>query len=199
MIPVLIGQTGAGKTEIGRRLAAATHGDLLSIDDLRRQNVDAGMRDLGAVAIERAPKGRLILECTGAADDFEELLARLAEAGRRPFVVLLECSIESAMERIRNRPDWMPPRGGGSWAPHLRWTAMRLRQVPADLSIATDIVKPQRTAERIAAALRRAERNRIPHNRPCTCRQVHFFPACNVRRLPTCLSLQICRAAPRVS
>jgi CRISPR/Cas system-associated exonuclease Cas4 (RecB family)/shikimate kinase len=163
MIPILIGQIGAGKTEVGRLLASLIDAHLLSIDDLRLQGIGAGMDDLAAAAIERAPNERLILECTGAADNFEEFLARIAANGQRPYVVLIDCSIERALERIRKRPDWAPPRGGGSWASHLRWTALRLRQVPADFSITTDVMLPRETAEVIASALRQAEQSE-PHS-----------------------------------
>jgi RecB family exonuclease/shikimate kinase len=159
VIPVLIGLTGAGKTEVGRRVAAATHGYLLSIDDLRERNGSAGMGDLALAALECASRGQVIIECSGAADEFEELLTRLLENGKRPFVILLKCCIRIAMERIRNRRNWAPPREGGSWAPHLRWTAVRLRQVPADLTIATETADPQRIAERIVVELRRAKKN----------------------------------------
>ncbi len=158
MIPILIGQIGAGKTEVGRLLASLTEAHLLSIDDLRGQGIAAGMEELAAVAIERATREGLIIECTGAADNFEESLERIAASGQRPFVVLLECSIETAIERIRNRPDWIPPRGGGSWVSHLRWTALRLRQVPADFALATDAMTPQQSAETIASVLSRAEK-----------------------------------------
>ena len=160
MIPVLIGQIGAGKTEIGR-LAAAIQGNRLSIDDLRRHRAHASMQDFATAAIELAATGPLILECTGAADDFEDLLIRIGESGKRPFVILLECSIGTALKRIRERFEWSPPRGGRTWAPHLRWTELRLRQVPVDISTTTEVGSLEQIAERILIELREAEKNEI--------------------------------------
>ena len=40
--------------------------------------------------------------------------------------------------------------------PHLRWTALRLRQVPADLTIGTNFARPEQIVELIESALHEA-------------------------------------------
>ena len=157
MIPVLIGQIGAGKTEVGRRLAALRGARFLSIDELRQQGQDTSGPAIAAVLTKLAAAG-VIFECTGAAVDFEDLLAGLAAADENPFVVLLECPIETAMRRIRDRAGWTAPHYGGSWAPQLRWTELRLRLVPADLCLSASRARPDELVERVARAWDRAER-----------------------------------------
>lgn len=151
MTLILIGQIGSGKTEVGQRLAALRGMRLIAIDDLRQQGQDTSASAVAAMLTEHSP-ARVIFECTGAAADFEDLVANLADAGETPFVVLLECAIETAMRRIRDRTNWAPPLRGGSWAPQLRWTELRLRLVPADLCLASDRATPDELAETIALA-----------------------------------------------
>lgn len=149
-ILILIGQIGAGKTEIGRRIAAKMSAQLMSIDDLRRSGLDTNAADVVRTLKEFPKDTRLVFECTGAAPDFEDFLSQLERIGRRSFVVMLCCPIEVAMHRIRTRVEWLPPRGGGSWVPELRWTETQLRLVPADLCISTDACEPESAATLIA-------------------------------------------------
>ncbi|MTK63121.1 MAG: hypothetical protein F8N15_00915 [Methanobacterium sp.] len=162
MILFLIGQIGTGKTTIGQRLAVALHARFLSVDGLRQQGAAVNAEHLARMLVEQASFQQLIVECSGAADDFEDLLSRLATAGKRAFVVLLDCPIETAKRRVDIRADWAPPRGGGSWASHLRWTAMRLRQVPADFVVDTNSCSPDQAGTDIAAAFDRAARQEPP-------------------------------------
>lgn len=147
---VLIGQIGAGKTEVGRRVADITGAHFVSVDELRARQSDTKIPNLVQTLAAEVTDRPLIFECTGAAPDFEDLLASLEDKGWQTFVVLLDCSIETAMRRIRGRRDWASPTVGGSWLPHLRWTQTQLRMVPADVYLATDTLLPDEVAATVA-------------------------------------------------
>ena len=80
------------------------------------------------------------------------------------FVVLLDCSIQTAMNRIRGRAD--RPRSGGLWASQLRWTESRLRLVPADLTLSSETSEPGSIASAVCNAWEGAERGAATANIP---------------------------------
>jgi putative RecB family exonuclease len=152
VILVLIGQIGAGKTTIGRKISEESGARLITIEDVRAGYSDSTALDVANILISESERSPVIFECTGASHDFEQTLALLHEAGRHVHVSMLECDIETAMRRIRERPNWAPPSAGGSWARQLRWTEMQLRIVPADLSISTERASPDAVARIISGA-----------------------------------------------
>jgi RecB family exonuclease/shikimate kinase len=154
---VLIGQIGAGKSETGLRVAASTGAQFVSIDDLRGQHGDVKGDGLVRTLSARLREHPIVFESTGTAADFEHVLSGIEGEGWRPFVVMLDCSIETAMRRVGRRAEQHAPLAGGSWLPHLRWTATQLRTVPADVYVRTDAAVPDEIAQRIVATWRAGE------------------------------------------
>lgn len=157
-ILVLIGQIGCGKSESARLAAAKTGARLVTIDDLRSHRLETSASGIAATLLAIPPQTPLIFECSGAASDFEELLAILARNGRSSTVVLLDCSIETAVGRIGKRSEWVAPMFGGSWARQLRWTETRLRMVPAAATVNTDKTTPEEVAETVLTAWEAAQK-----------------------------------------
>lgn len=183
VVLVVIGQIGAGKSELCRRVAEATGARHFDIEDLRRTcsrvHAAASIADRLANAANEHP---VALECTGAASDFEDVLDGLRQRGWRCFVVLLECSVETARNRVRQR-GWKPPKAGGTWERHLGWTQSRLRLVPADLTLASD----RRSAGALASTVRLAWRKacvaqerpgQAPNPRELSFSQLSCFDVC---------------------
>jgi putative RecB family exonuclease len=159
-ILLLIGQIGAGKSEVGGRIAALTGAQFVRIDDLRAQGIDTSASSVANAIAAAASLGVVIFECTGAASDFEELVIEIERAGHHAFVVLLQCLLETAAARVRQRANWVAPTHGGSWAPQLRWTETQLRLVPADMCLETDTLPPEEAARLIADAWDSAQADR---------------------------------------
>ena len=137
----------------------------LDVEDLRCQ--DAGPKVAPAIAehvASAASSGPTVFECTGASRDFEDIIEHLRLRGLLCFVVLLDCSIQTAMNRIRGRAD--RPRSGGLWASQLRWTESRLRLVPADLTLSSETSEPESIASAVCHAWEGAERDAATANIP---------------------------------
>ena len=148
---VVIGQIGAGKSEVCRLLARSLSARHLAIEDVRRS--ERCGNDATAIA-ERvaslAAKSLVLFECTGASRDFEEILEDIRLRGCCTFVVLLHCDARTALRRVRQR-SLSPPRSGGSWAEQIRWTESRLRLVPADLALSSETASPTALASTIVS------------------------------------------------
>ena len=152
---VLVGQIGTGKSAVCRELesAGARHVD---VENLRYAN---GKR-MGAPAIadhiaSAAMSGPVVFECTGASKDFEEVIEHLRLGGLGYFVALLDCSMRTALRRIRERGR-IRPRAGGSWVSQMRWTESRLRLVPADLVLSSETKDAASIASIVGKAWERA-------------------------------------------
>ena len=151
-ILVLIGQIGAGKSEISRHLVSITGACHLTIENLRyRGGSPTGSLSVVDDVVSRARTTPTILECSGASRDFEEIVEGIRLRGISCLVVLLECSTDIAMHRVLERDPLSRPRSGRSWASELRWTKSRLRFVPADYSVSTE----EEGAEAIASRIHR--------------------------------------------
>lgn len=140
VVLVLIGQIGAGKSEVCRRLAVTYGVRHLTIEELRR-NRDDDVKSCPALIAdqitESAHSAPVAFECTGASRDFEQIIEALRTRGIRSFVVLLKCDIDTAQRRVDQRT-WTPPESGGTWRRHMQWTESRLRLVPADLTLSSE-------------------------------------------------------------
>lgn len=138
LLLVVIGQIGSGKSEVCRAFAATTGARHVKIEDVRRKHGTAPcpsvIADQLATFADSAP---VAFECTGASRDFEEIIEALRTRGLRSFVVLLQCSTETARRRVYQRA-WAPPESGGTWDRHMQWTESRLRLVPADATLSSE-------------------------------------------------------------
>ena len=142
----------------------------LDVEDLRYQY--SGPTDAPTVAehvASAALSGPTVFECTGASRDFEDIIEHLGLRGLVCFVVLLDCSMRTAMRRICGRAN--RPRSGGSWASQLRWTESRLRLVPADLTLSSETSEPGCIASTVCHAWKGAGRSAIQASVP---REVSF-------------------------
>ena len=146
---VVIGQIGAGKTEVCRSLAGSLGARHLAIEDVRRsQTGERGPTGIAKCVASFAAKSLVLFECTGASRDFEEILENIRLRGCHTFVVLLDCGVPTALRRVRQRSP-SPPRSGGSWDEQIRWTESRLRLVPADLTLSSETASPTSLASAI--------------------------------------------------
>ena len=147
---VVIGQIGAGKSAVCRRLASSLGARYFPVEDFRRLHTPEECPSAIAEQItSSASSSPVIFECSGASRDFEEIIERIRLHGLTSFVVLLDCSIGTAIRRIRERSGWSRPQAGGSWASQLRWTESRLRLVPADLTLSSENYSPSYLASAI--------------------------------------------------
>ena len=166
LVLVLIGQIGAGKSEVCRSLAATTGARHVTIEELRRKHGAAScastIADQLTAFIDSAP---VAFECTGASRDFEEIIETLRTRGLRSFVVLLQCSIETARRRVHQRA-WAPPETGGTWERHMQWTESRLRLVPADLTLSSELSTASALASTIHVAWGKARAQHTLPNEP---------------------------------
>lgn len=140
---VLIGQIGAGKSTVCAALESSEGVRHVDVEDLR--GLDRGGADAAKIADQVASarsSGHVAFECTGASRDFEEIIEQLRRRSLTCFVVLLDCSTQTALRRVRERGGRVRPRAGGTWASELDWTESRLRLVPADLTLVSDRVDP---------------------------------------------------------
>jgi len=150
-ILTIIGQIGAGKSEVAKRIAVQTGARVFAVDDLRDRGCDTASCLVNSIVATPA-EFPIIFESTGTSSGFEDVLAGLSRHGRSVFVVLLECSTETAMRRIHERTEWVAPVVGGSWAAQLRWTETQLRFIPADLCIPTDALSTEEAATTVREA-----------------------------------------------
>lgn len=166
LVLVLIGQIGAGKSEVCRGFAATTGARHVTIEDLRREQGTAlcpsTIADHLTAFADSAP---VAFECTGASRDFEEIIEALGTRGLRSFVVLLHCSVETARRRVHQRA-WTPPESGGTWERHLQWTESRLRLVPADLTLSSERSTASALASLIHVAWGKARAQQALPNEP---------------------------------
>ena len=123
----------------------------LDVEDLRRQYAGPDHALTVADHIASAAASELtVFESTGTSRDFEDIIEHLRLRGLACFVVLLDCSTRTAMDRISKRTG--RPRSGGSWASQLRWTESRLRQVPADLTLSSETSELKTIASTVSLA-----------------------------------------------
>ena len=166
LVLVLIGQIGAGKSMVCRSFSATTGARHVTIEELRRKHGTAPcpstIADQLIAFTDSAP---VAFECTGASRDFEEIIDRLRSRGLRSFVVLLQCSVETARRRVHQRA-WNPPESGGTWEHHLQWTESRLRLVPADLTLSSERAMASALASTIHVAWRNARARRTLPSEP---------------------------------
>ena len=147
-VAVLIGQIGAGKSTVAASVAGRVAGCHLEIGYLKRH----GTRDakaIGEAVAAAADTVPVVFECTGASRDFEDVVVEIRRHGLRPYVVFLECSMETATRRVSSRDSAAFPTGGGTWRRHLQWTERRLRFVPSDCVLSTELKTPRSVAERL--------------------------------------------------
>lgn len=161
-ILVLIGQIGAGKSEVCRDLAAISGARHVTIEHLRRnRNASPCPSMIADQIIASARAAPVAFECTGASRDFEDIIEALRARGFRSFVVLLQCGIDTALRRVHQRP-WAPPKAGGTWQRHMQWTESRLRLVPADLTLSSELSTATALASTIRDAWNEARASQIP-------------------------------------
>lgn len=140
---VLIGQIGAGKSAVCSALESSEDVRHVDIEDLRGSG--EGGADVAKIADQVASaisSRHVVFECTGASKDFEEIIEQFRRRNLRPFVALLDCSTQTALQRVRERGGRVRPKAGGTWAPELDWTESRLRLVPADMTLRSDRADP---------------------------------------------------------
>ncbi|MYA60129.1 MAG: hypothetical protein F4X40_06180 [Chloroflexi bacterium] len=149
---VLIGQIGAGKSTVSRKLESVgvRHLDVENMRDADRERM--GSSTIADNVASAATSGPVVFECSGASSEFEEIIERLTLGGFRSLVVLLECSIPTALRRVNCRDGRRRPRAGGSWVSQMRWTESRLRLVPTDLTLSSETDDPESIAAVIAKA-----------------------------------------------
>ena len=153
IVLVMIGQIGAGKSEVCRLLASSMGARYFAVEDLRYQsNHEVEPSAIANHIASLASSSPVIFECTGASEDFEEIIENLRLCGTTCHVILLDCSIGTAIRRVRNRQPRRRPHGGGSWASQLQWTESRLRLVPADLTVSSETASPSSIASTISRA-----------------------------------------------
>jgi len=166
VVLVLIGQIGAGKSEVCRRLAATSGVHHVTIEKLRRNHDKTSCPSMIADQIaESTHSAPIAFECTGASRDFEGIIDALGARGLRSFVVLLQCGIDTARRRIHQRP-WTPPETGGTWERHMQWTESRLRLVPADLTISSEGSTASALASTIHTAWEKTRALQAPAREP---------------------------------
>ena len=108
--------------------------------DLRKHcNGELDSYAIANLIASAASNGPTAFECTGASPEFEEVIEQLRLRGFESIVVLLDCSIETAIRRVHGQPGRLQPRSGGTWADQMRWTESQLRLVPADITILQDV------------------------------------------------------------
>ncbi|MEY6432053.1 PD-(D/E)XK nuclease family protein [Thioalkalicoccus limnaeus] len=149
-ILVLIGLPGAGKTTIAQRLVARLGVRHVPIDDLRKVRV--GAADIADELTRSASVGPLVFECSGASDDFEDILHHLGARGFQVRVALIEVSAEIALRRLATRAPRKDPKAGQSWAEHVDWVRCRLQLVPTDAEIDGERQEPDAAAEAAISA-----------------------------------------------
>lgn len=163
---VLIGQIGAGKSAVCTALESFEDVRHVDIEDLR--GAEKGRADVAMIAdrVASATSSRhVVFECTGASEDFEEIIEQLRRRNLRIFVALLDCSTETALQRVRERGSRFRPKAGG-WAPELDWTESRLRLVPADMTFKSDRAASACIAADIWRAWAVARRHRMADTTP---------------------------------
>ena len=147
---ILVGQLGAGKSEISRYILEIAGIQHLTLEKLRHRSVLwAETASIVDYVVSQARASPTILECTGTSRDFEEIVEGIRAHGIDCHVILLECRVETALRRVLRRDPLGRPRSGRSWASELRRTESRLRLVPADYTISTETEDPKDIATRI--------------------------------------------------
>ena len=161
-ILVLIGQIGAGKSEVCRTLASISGARHVTIEHLRRHHHTSPCpTTIADQIITSARAAPVAFESTGASRDFEDILEALRARGFRSFVVLLQCDIDTALRRVHQRP-WTPPETGGTWQRQMQWTESRLRLVPADLTLSSEHSTASALASTIHGAWNEALASQVP-------------------------------------
>lgn len=156
---VVIGQIGAGKSTLCQNLVSLVGARHLDVADLRQDSIgDLDAHAIADLIASEASFGATVFECTGASPEFEEIVEQLRLRGLESLVVLLDCSIETAIRRVRGQPGRIEPRSGGTWADQMRWTESQLRLVPADVTILPDMSDPASVVNSVRQAWERAAR-----------------------------------------
>ena len=147
---ILVGQLGAGKSEVSRYIVETTGVQHLTLEKLRHRSVlwEEPASIVNQV-VSKARTSPTILECTGTSRDFEEIVEGVRGHGIDCHVILLECRMETALRRVLSRDPLGRPRSGRTWASELRRTESRLRLMPADHTISTETADPKDIATRI--------------------------------------------------
>jgi CRISPR/Cas system-associated exonuclease Cas4 (RecB family) len=151
-IIILIGLPGAGKTTVSGHLAAKLKARHISIEQYRDTPVAAAdviAGDLAAVA----SVSPLVFECSGASEDFEEIVAALSVQGISCFVVYLEVTPATALRRLASRIPYVAPKVQGDWTDHVSWVGTRLRLVPTDLDVDGELLGAEAAAAVVVNAL----------------------------------------------
>ena len=170
---VVIGQIGAGKSSVCRELASATRAEHIAIEDHKHPDgARLGAHELSRRIASAAARGAVVFECSGASRDFEDVIEHLRLRGLGCFVALIDCSIETALRRVRESKMRTRPRSGASWAAQLRWTESRLRLVPADVTISSENSHPATIAKAVEKAWSEAQSN--PPAKSVACRELSF-------------------------
>lgn len=170
---VVIGQIGAGKSSVCRELALETRAEHIAIEDLQRPDgTRLGAHELSRRIASAAARGAVVFECSGASRDFEDVIEHLRLRGLGCFVALIDCSIQTALRRVRESKIRTKPRSGASWAAQLRWTESRLRLVPADVTISSENSHPNTIAKDVGRAWSEAQSN--PPAKSMACRELSF-------------------------
>ena len=156
---VVIGQIGAGKTTLCQELVSKVGARHLDVENLRCQYPGDGQAHAIADHIASAAySGPTVFECTGASRDFEEIIEQLRRRGLDSFVVLIDCSICTAIRHVRGQARQLQPRSGATWDSQMRWTESQLRLIPADLTLSSETTDPARIASIVLRAWKRVER-----------------------------------------
>jgi CRISPR/Cas system-associated exonuclease Cas4 (RecB family) len=157
-IIVLVGLPGSGKSTIATQVCATIHAQHVQIESYRE--INAQPADIADSLAKMADDGMIVFECSGASDDFEQILYRLTVNGLLPFVVGVHASLSTAYQRVTARRPFSPPKNRQDWLFQLEWTAVRLGLVPTDLDIDTEVHSTTQAAEAVIRAYKDSQADR---------------------------------------
>jgi hypothetical protein len=149
-ILILVGIPGSGKSVTVVALAKLVRIQHISIEAYRQ--AAAPPEEIALNLARAAANGPVVFECSGASQDFEEILHALAARGISACVVGLLASETTALSRLSTRIPYSPPKGGRGWAEHIRWCATRLALVPTNADVDAEQWLPDERARAVLAA-----------------------------------------------